>query len=103
MEAIEVLLPVGQLNSLNQKKIHFIISKIFGILALFAAFDMTSTDNTAVNSNDHGNHSTLSTAEPKRKVSILTDPPSAYDNHAFDGPRRKISQVRIQAIIKPNL
>lgn len=37
--------------------------------------------------------------EAKRKVSILTDPPSQekggfYDNLAFDGPRRKISQVR---------
>lgn len=57
---------------------------------------MASTENSAANTGDHGNHSTLSTSEPKRKVSILTDPPSAYDNYAFDGPRRKISQVRIQ-------
>lgn len=56
---------------------------------------MTSTDNSTPSTGDHGNHSTLSTSEPKRKVSILTDPPSAYDNYAFDGPRRKISQVRI--------
>ena len=41
---------------------------------------------------------TLSSSnEPKRKVSILTDPPhvqsGGYDNPAFDGPLRKISQV----------
>lgn len=56
---------------------------------------MASTDNSALNSNELGNQSTLSTSDPKRKVSILTDPPSFYDNHAFDGPRRKISQVRM--------
>ncbi|KAG5676603.1 hypothetical protein PVAND_006426 [Polypedilum vanderplanki] len=39
------------------------------------------------------------TTEPKRKVSILTDPPShlAYDNPAFEGPRRKISQQSDQS------
>lgn len=36
--------------------------------------------------------------EPKRKVSILTDPTQqlGYDNLAFEGqPRRKISQVTL--------
>ena len=33
--------------------------------------------------------------ETKRKVSIITDPPTygGHDNLGFDGPRRKISQV----------
>lgn len=53
---------------------------------------MSSLDN----GGDHSVQSTISGSEPKRKVSILTDPPTAphaYDNYAFDGPRRKISQV----------
>ena len=56
---------------------------------------MTSTDSTMPATGDHSNHSTISASDPKRKVSILTDPPvvAAYDNHGFDGPRRKISQV----------
>lgn len=42
--------------------------------------------------------STLSVSakdDTKRKVSIITDPPSyaGHDNLGFEGPRRKISQV----------
>lgn len=56
---------------------------------------MSSTDSTTPVQN--GVHNT-NTSEAKRKVSILTDPPSldktaGYDNLGFDGGRRKISQV----------
>lgn len=63
---------------------------------------MASTDSSTAGTGDHSNHSTISASEPKRKVSILTDPPSqhernaGYDNLAFEGARRKISQVRIK-------
>lgn len=54
---------------------------------------MASTQNTTGDvSQDHS-----TSTDAKRKVSILTDPPhiqgGGYDNPAFDGPRRKISQV----------
>jgi hypothetical protein len=59
---------------------------------------MASTnDNTNV---DTSHNAPLSPAvDPKRKVSILADPPQhhqaqGYDNPAFDGPQRKISAVR---------
>lgn len=57
---------------------------------------MASTDNTGTG--DHSNYSTVSASEPKRKVSILTDPPHnalGYDNLGYVGSGRKISQVRI--------
>ena len=57
---------------------------------------MASTNNAADISSDPANTIAVNN-EPKRKVSILTDPPhiqgSGYDNPAFDGPRRKISEV----------
>lgn len=65
------------------------------------SFDMASNDKPS----DTLSHGSLSPSlEPKRKVSILTDPPSQenggyYDNLGFDGPRRKISQVRIMKSI----
>lgn len=67
---------------------------------------MASTDNTSTtpttpgDANSNHSTSTTSTVEAKRKVSILTDPPavqekgSYYDNLAYEGSRRKISQVR---------
>lgn len=63
---------------------------------------MASTDNSTPGTGDHSNHSTISATEPKRKVSILTDPPTqernaGYDNLAYEGVRRKISQVRIKS------
>lgn len=76
------------------------------LIALFClfplhSFDMASTDHLAAtplgNGGDHSAQSTISASEPRRKVSILTDPPlhaGGIDNLAFDGPRRKISQVR---------
>lgn len=54
---------------------------------------MASTDSTGLN--ETYNPPTINASEPRRKVSILTDPPvGGHDNLAFDGPRRKISQVR---------
>lgn len=57
---------------------------------------MASINNASDISSDPSNNVTSSN-EAKRKVSILTDPPQiqggGYDNHAFDGPNRKISQV----------
>ena len=59
------------------------------------SFDMASTDNS-----ETPPISSVSTLQPakddtKRKVSIITDPPSyaGHDNLGFEGPRRKISQV----------
>lgn len=65
---------------------------------------MASTENPTTGTGDHSNHSTISASEPRRKVSILTDPPThersaGYDNLAFEGARRKISQVRIKILI----
>ncbi|XP_070504351.1 sodium/hydrogen exchanger 9B2 isoform X2 [Chironomus tepperi] len=55
---------------------------------------MASVNNTS-DIPDHAVNTAVNN-EPKRKVSILTDPPhiqsGGYDNPAFDGPRRKISQ-----------
>lgn len=48
---------------------------------------------------DHSNYSTISASEPKRKVSILTDPPQTgggHDNLGYVGSGRKISQVRFK-------
>ncbi|CAO1308366.1 unnamed protein product [Diamesa serratosioi] len=46
------------------------------------------------NAGDSSTQSTLSATEPKRKVSILTDPPGerGQDNLGYEGPKRKISQ-----------
>lgn len=53
----------------------------------------------ATTPSDMGQNTLNTSNEPKRKVSILTDPPhiqgGGYDNPAFDGPLRKISQVRV--------
>lgn len=61
---------------------------------------MASSDTTP-GTGDHSNYSTVSASEPKRKVSILADPPShdkaaGYDNLGYVGTARKISQVRIR-------
>ena len=64
----------------------------------FGSFNMASPDNT-LGTGDHSNYSTVSASEPRRKVSILTDPPhnaGGYDNLAYIGTGRKISQVRIK-------
>lgn len=52
---------------------------------------MSSNDH---NAGDSSTQSTLSASEPKRKVSILTDPPGerGQDNLGYEGPKRKISQ-----------
>jgi hypothetical protein len=78
------------------------------------SFNMASSDHSVPTSNgehhshtgDHSNQSTIHApnTETKRKVSILTDPPAHdkvhaerhggyYDNLAFEGAKRKISQV----------
>lgn len=63
------------------------------------SFDMASSDTTP-GTGDHSNYSTVSASEPKRKVSILADPPAhnagGYDNLGYVGTGRKISQVRIK-------
>ncbi|KAL7041785.1 hypothetical protein ACKWTF_000888 [Chironomus riparius] len=65
---------------------------------------MTSTNNPADISSDPSNTMPVSN-EPRRKVSILTDPPHVpgigYDNPAFDGPNRKISQQSTHSDTSP--
>jgi hypothetical protein len=68
-------------------------------LLLPCSFKMTSQQNPMGGDISDASSPALSPiTEPKRKVSILTDPPSqlgvGYDNPAFEGPRRKTSQVR---------
>jgi hypothetical protein len=82
----------------------FIRSLFFFNFPRFSSFlKMSSTNHGDASSNNSAAVSPV--VEPKRKVSILTDPPhqqqlGAYDNPAFDGPRRKISQVRFSLQFK---
>lgn len=61
---------------------------------------MASKDNTPgkdINDQDPPAHHAH---DQRRKVSILGDPPTGYDNMAYDGKVRKISQVRTEWNLK---
>lgn len=114
-EAFKSAVNLWQLNGLSRKL--FTSIKLFPRLVLsmtfFAlwiitqnnlfrslnSFDMASSDTTP-GTGDHSNYSTVSASEPRRKVSILADPPAhnaaGYDNLGYVGAGRKISQVRIK-------